>query len=293
MEQIAVIGSGTMGHGIAQVAAMAGLRVRLHDVDEGRLNAARAQIDTSLKRLVRSGKLADDAPVEVATRIETTTELARAVDGAEAVIEAVPEALDLKHELFRQLDALCPPETVLATNTSQLSITEIAASTTRPERTIGLHFFNPPVVMRLVEVIRGIRTSDLTLERGLELVRRLGKESVVCNRDAAGFITTRALAALRLECLRVYEEGIASIEDIDKAIRLGLNHPMGPFELTDLVGLDVALNNSRNLEQVYGDRFRPPQSLSLRVAAGRLGRKSGAGWYDYTPEGDKQPSTSD
>ncbi len=290
MEQIAVIGSGTMGHGIAQVGAMAGLRVKLQDVDESRLSAARAQIHTSLARLVRSGKLPDGAPVGIVARIETTTELARAVDGAEVVIEAVPEVLDLKNELFRQLDALCPPETVLATNTSQLSITEIAAPTTRPERTIGLHFFNPPVVMRLVEVIRGIRTSDVTLERGLELVRRLGKESVVCNRDAAGFITTRALAALRLECLRVYEEGIASIEDIDKAIRLGLSHPMGPFELTDLVGLDVALNNSRNLEQVYGERFKPPQSLSLHVAAGRLGRKSGAGWYDYPAEGDTPPA---
>ena len=288
MERVAVIGSGTMGHGIAQVAAMAGLRVGLQDVDAGRLDAARAQIDKSLERLVRSGKLADGGPAVVTARIATTTELSRAVDGADVVIEAVPEVLDLKHDVFRRLDELCPAETVLATNTSQLSITEIAAPTARPERTIGLHFFNPPVVMRLVEVVRGIRTSDATLTRGLELVRRLGKESVVCNRDAAGFITTRALAALRLECLRLYEEGIASIEDIDKAIRLGLNHPMGPFELTDLVGLDVALNNSRNLERVYGERFRPPQSLALHVAAGRLGRKSGAGWYDYTPEGEKQ-----
>ena len=288
MERVAVIGSGTMGHGIAQVAALAGLRVGLHDVDEGRLDAALGRVRNSLDRLVRSGKLDEGAALVVIERIETTADLAHAVDGADVVIEAVPEVLELKHEVFRRLDELCPAETVLATNTSQLSITEIGSATEHPERTVGLHFFNPPVVMRLVEVVRGLRTSDETLARGLELVDRLGKESVVCNRDAAGFITTRALAALRLECLRIYEEGIASIADIDKAIRLGLNHPMGPFELTDFNGLDVALNNSRNLERVYGERFRPPQSLALHVAAGRLGRKAGAGWYDYTPEGEKQ-----
>jgi len=287
MERIAVIGSGTMGHGIAQVAAMNGLRVGLYDIEEGRLVAALGQVRSSLDRLARSGKLDETGTAEALGRIETTTELASAVDGAEVVIEAVPEVLELKHQVFRQLDATCPAETVLATNTSQLSITEIAAVTAYPERTLGLHFFNPPVLMRLVEVVRGLRTSDVTLGRGLELVGQLGKESVVCQRDAAGFITTRALAALRLECLRIYEEGIASIADIDKAIRLGLNHPMGPFELTDLVGLDVALNNSRNLEQVYGERFRPPQSLALHVAAGRLGRKTGAGWYDYSPEGER------
>ena len=288
MERVAVIGSGTMGHGIAQVAAMARLRVGLHDVDEGRLEAARGRIRSSLDRLVRSGKLAADAADGVAGRVETSTELERVVEGAAVVVEAVPEVLDLKHEVFRQLDELCPEGTILATNTSQLSITEIAAATNRPERTIGLHFFNPPVLMRLVEVVRGLRTSDATLARGLEFVGLIGKESVVCTRDAAGFITTRALAALRSECIRIYEEGIASIEDIDKAIRLGLNHPMGPFELTDFNGLDVALNNSRNLERVYGDRFRPPQSLALHVAAGRLGRKSGAGWYDYPADGDKK-----
>ena len=283
MERIAVIGSGTMGHGIAQVAAMAGLRVGLHDVEQGRLDAALGRVRDSLGRLVRSGKLAGgaDAAEQVVGRVDATTDLGQAVDGAAVVIEAVPEVLELKHGVFGELDRRCPSETVLATNTSQLSITEIAAVTTRPERTLGLHFFNPPVLMRLVEVVRGLRTSDETLARGLELVGRLGKEHVVCNRDAAGFITTRALAALRLECVRIYEEGIASIEDIDKAIRLGLNHPMGPFELTDFNGLDVALNNSRNLADVYGERFRPPQSLALRVSAGRLGRKSGAGWYDY------------
>ena len=283
MERIAVIGSGTMGHGIAQVAAMAGLRVGLHDVEQSRLDVALGRVRDSLGRLVRSGKLdgGADAAEQAVSRLDATTDLGQAVDRAAVVIEAVPEVLELKHGVFGELDRRCPPETVLATNTSQLSITEIAAVTERPERILGLHFFNPPVLMRLVEVVRGLRTSDETLAHGLELVGRLGKEYVVCNRDAAGFITTRALAALRLECVRIYEEGIASIEDIDKAIRLGLNHPMGPFELTDFNGLDVALNNSRNLADVYGERFRPPQSLALQVSAGRLGRKSGAGWYDY------------
>ena len=286
MQRVAVIGSGTMGHGIAQVAAMAGLRVGLHDVDQPRLDSALDRVRQSLDRLAKSGKLSAE-PDSVMQGIETTTDLAQAVQGADLVIEAVPEVLDLKHEVFRQLDQLCPGETVLATNTSQLPITEIASATTTPERVIGLHFFNPPILMRLVEVIRGLLTSDATLARAVELVQTIGKEPVVCNRDTAGFIVTRALAAFRLECTRIYEEGVASIPDIDKAIRLGLNHPMGPFELTDFNGLDIALNGSRNMERVYGERFRPPQSLQLHVAAGRLGRKTGAGWYDYTPEGEK------
>ncbi len=288
---VTVVGAGTMGHGIAQACAMAGIATRLVDVDEDRLERAHGAIRDSLVRFVRSGRMTAAASTEALERVEGRVDLATAAADADVVIEAVPEDFALKQELFARLVTVTRPGTVLATNTSQFSVTAIAAGTDRPEDVIATHFFNPPVLMRLVEIARGLRTSDRTLDTTLSLVRRLGKEAAVCRRDAPGFITSRALAALRLECIRIYEEGIASIEDIDRAMRLGLNHPMGPFELNDYNGLDVGLAVAESLRAAYGERFTPPQSLVSRVRAGMLGRKTGQGWYDHR-SGPPRPTES-
>ena len=281
IRSVAVVGAGTMGHGIAQACAMAGLRVRLVDVDGEHLDRGVSGMRSSLERLVRSARLTQAEADAVLPRVDVTTDFEAAVAGVEVAIEAVPEVLDLKLAVFRRLSSAADPGTVLTTNTSQFSATRIAAVTDRPEDVIATHFFNPPVLMRLVEVARGVRTSDRTLAVTLELVRRLRKEAAVCRRDSVGFITSRALAAFRLECMRIYEEGIASIEDIDRAIKLGLNHPMGPFELNDYNGLDIGLAVASALRDAYGERFTPPQSLIARVEAGMLGRKTGMGWYDH------------
>ena len=223
---------------------------------------------------------ASDA-AEILERMQWVTELDEALSGADAAVEAVPEILELKRKVFADLDERAGESVLLATNTSQLSITAIASATKHPERVVGMHFFNPPVMMRLVEIIRGTRTSDEMLQSTVEFADQLGKESIVCQRDTPGFITTRAIMALRLECIRIFEEGIASMEDLDKAMRLAFNHPMGQFELNDYNGLDIALQGARNLREAYGERFAPPPSLVARVAAGQLGRKTGSGWYEY------------
>jgi 3-hydroxybutyryl-CoA dehydrogenase len=281
LRSIAVIGAGTMGHGIAECCAIAGLTVSLMDVDDRLVDQGLSKIKTSLARFVKAGKLTEEDAASAVTRIRPTTDLEAAVDGVEIVVEAVPEILDLKRQVFRRLVAATTAGTVLATNTTQFTVTSIAAATERPEDVIVAHFFNPPVLMKLVEIVRGSRTSDHCVNVTLELTRRLGKEAALCKRDTVGFITSRAASALRLECIRIYEEGIASIEDIDRAMRLGFNHPMGPFELNDYNGLDVSLQSAEGLREAYGDRFAPPQSLVARVKAGMLGRKTGAGWYDY------------
>ncbi len=285
IKTVAVIGAGTMGNGIAQSCATAGLAVGLVDTEERFLQRGLDNVKASLARFVRSQKLSQEAADAALARIRPTTVLREAVANVDVVIEVVPELLELKQTVFRQVAEAAKPGTILATNTSQLSITAIASAIDRPEDVVGTHFFNPAVLMRLVEVVRGLRTSERTLEVALELTRRLGKEAVVCKRDTVGFITTRAATALRLECVRMYEEGVASIEDIDRAMRLGFNHPMGPFELNDFNGLDVGMNNALSLRDAYGERFAPPQSLTARVRAKWLGRKTGAGWYDYS--GDK------
>ena len=284
LRRVAVIGAGTMGHGLAEIAALAGLETSLVDTEQRFLDRGLANIRTSIDRLVASNKVARGDADAAHARIRPSTDLDSAVAGADAVIEAVPEDLELKRETFRKLSAATRAGVVLATNTSQFPITRIAEASSRPEDVIGMHFFNPPVLMKLVEVIRGARTSDRTLDVALALAERLGKDAAVCRRDTVGFITSRAIAALRLECVRIYEEGIASIEDIDKAMRLGFNHPMGPFQLNDYNGLDISLAATRSLHQAYGDRFAPPKSMVARVEAGKLGRKTGAGWYDYSGE---------
>jgi len=282
VRSVAVVGAGTMGNGIAQACSMAGLEVAMVDMQESFLQRGLDNVKTSLARFVKSQKLTQEQADAVVKRIRTTTSLADAVKDADIVIEVVPEKLDLKQSVFREIAQHAKADAVLCTNTSQLSITAIASAIDRPQDVIGTHFFNPPVMMKLVEVVRGLKTSDRALEVALELAKKLGKEAAVCKRDTVGFITTRAIAALRLECVRMYEEGIASMEDIDKAMRLGFNHPMGQFELTDFNGLDVALFNTLSLKDAYGERFNPPQSLVARVRAGQLGRKTGSGWYDYS-----------
>lgn len=289
LRSIAVIGAGTMGHGIAECCVLADLSVSLVDTEDQLVEQGVARIETSLARFVKAGKLTKENASAALARIRQTTDLESAVEGVDIVVEAVPEFLELKQEVFRRLVAATTAGTVLATNTTQFTATSIAAATERPEDVIVTHFFNPPVLMQLVEIVRGIKTSDHCVEVTLELTRRLGKEAALCKRDTVGFITSRAAAALRLECMRIYEEGIASIEDIDRAMRLGFNHPMGPFELNDYNGLDVSLQAAIGLREAYGERFAPPQSLVARVKAGMLGRKTGAGWYDYSD--DKRKAT--
>lgn len=280
ISRIAVIGAGLMGSGIAQVAAQSGFNVWIRDVDKSILQNAIASVEKSLGRFVKGGKIAESDVPAIMGRICPTTSLEEAASSADYVIEAVTENLDLKKKVFADLDSVCPSHTILATNTSQLSVTVIASATKRPAQVIGTHWFSPPAMMRLIEVAKGMQTSQETLDTTLALARRMGKETVVC-KDSRGFITSRAFGAFICECLRILEEGIASPEDIDKAIKLGFNHPMGPFELMDFGGLDVAFNATSGLEEAFGPRFKPPQTLRILVNAGYLGPKTGRGFYAY------------
>ena len=266
IERVSVVGAGTMGGGIAALLLLNGLEVHLFDSSEGALERAQKRV----------AKRNDEKALE---RLSVTSKLEE-VAQADYVIEAVPEKLDLKRTLFAQLDEAAPAHTILATNTSELSVTAIAAATKRPEKVIGMHWFNPPERMSLIEIVRAVQTSDETLAATQALSERCGKTTVVV-RDRQGFVTTRALAALLTEAMRMFEEGVASPEDIDTAIKLGLNHPMGPLELADYVGLDTMLFISESMTEGVGERFRPIQGLRKLVEAGRLGRKSGHGFYKY------------
>jgi 3-hydroxybutyryl-CoA dehydrogenase len=286
--RVAVIGAGTMGSGIAQLASMAGHDTSLVDVSDEQLARARESIASSLRRFVKKETLSPAEADAVSQRIVTTGALRDAVTDADVVIESVIEVLDVKRHVFLDVAAAAPERALLATNTSQLSITSIAAAI--PEhagRLVGLHFFNPPVLMRLVEVVAGLGSTEEAIDRAVAFSAGLGKETVVCRKDSPGFLTSRISALVRLECLRMLEEGVASAEDIDKALKLGFNWPMGPLELGDFNGLDTYLHILSSLEQTLGDRFKPTVTLRNLVAAGRLGRKTGAGIYDYDEAGNR------
>ena len=279
---LVVLGAGIMGNGIGQIAAMAGHDVVIRDVSRQQLDRAAATIDTSLARFVRKGTL-DAAGADTArSRITLTSQIA-AAEGADVIIEAVPERIDLKQRVLAEVIPVAAADALIGTNTSQLSITAVGSELTDEEnrRLIGIHFFNPAVIMRLVELVRGEATTDETVQRARSFAEGIGKEVVVCERDSPGFITTRAYAALRGECLRMLDEGLATAEDIDRALRLGFNFPMGPLELADFNGLDTVLSVFDNLTAAHGERFREPGILRALVDQGRLGRKSGAGIYDY------------
>jgi len=279
--RIAVVGAGTMGNGIAHVAAQFGKRVVLVDVNPDALTNARATIAKNLDRQIKKGTLDEASKSAALARIEQSTDLASAVHGCGVVIEAVPEVASLKYSVVEAIDRAADADTIIATNTSSISITEIAARTRRPDRVIGMHFMNPVPVMELVEVIRGLATSDATTQAVMQLSTELGKTAVEVN-DFPGFVSNRVLMPMINEAIFALMEGVARPEAIDTVMKLGMNHPMGPLELADLIGLDTCLNILEVLHRDLGDdRYRPCPLLRKHVAAGWLGRKSRRGFYTY------------
>ncbi len=278
----AVLGSGTMGHGIAQVLAACGVATRVYDVSTELLQRARARIAENLSKGVEKGKLTPAEREATLGRITAETDLATAIDGVDVVIEAVPERLELKRELFERLGAALGPDVLLATNTSSLPITRIAQAARHAERVTGMHFFNPVHVMKLVEVVAAEQSSAAAVQLSLDLARRMGKDPIRVQ-DSPGFASSRLGLVIGLEAIRMVEAGVASAEDIDKAMTLGYGFPMGPLRLTDLVGLDVRLAIAEFLAQELGAHFAPPQLLRDKVARGELGKKSGRGFYEWAP----------
>jgi 3-hydroxybutyryl-CoA dehydrogenase len=278
--RVGVLGCGLMGSGIAEVCARCGFETVVREIEPAALEHGLERIGRSLEGAVARGKLSEPARAEALSRLHGTTELAD-LAACDLIVEAIVERLDAKREALSALDALCGPATVFASNTSSLTIVDIAMGSGRPDRCVGLHFFNPVPVMKLVEVVRTLLTSESTLALAHEFVRALGKDPIDC-RDASGFIVNRLLVPYLLDAIRAHEEGLGSIADIDKGMRLGCGHPMGPFELLDFVGLDTTLLIADIMFEEFRERrFAPPPSLKRMVAAGRLGRKSGHGFYDY------------
>ena len=283
IESIAVIGAGTMGHGIAQVAAASGFRVLLSDVDLDALARGVQSIEKNLAKGIQLGKLTEDDRDRTLQHIRGTTKLEECA-AADLIIEAAPEKLELKQSILRQLDSATEHAFLFATNTSSLSITEIARVAKRPESVVGMHFFNPVHIMRLVEIVVGERTSAETVETVKAVGARMRKEPIVV-KDVPGFASSRLGVALGLEAMRMLEQGVASARDIDTAMELGYNHPMGPLKLTDLVGLDVRLSIAEYLYSELGsETFRPPEVLRRMVSEGKLGKKTGEGFYDWSKE---------
>ncbi|HEY2955136.1 MAG TPA: 3-hydroxyacyl-CoA dehydrogenase [Candidatus Eisenbacteria bacterium] len=277
---IAVLGAGIMGRGIAYASAVGGYRTVLQDLDGAALEKAMAEISATLEKGVALGKLDGQTAAAAHKRISAARGLEEAVREADLVIEAVPEKIDLKLEIFGKLDRCAPGHAVLASNTSSLSITEMAAATGRGPQVVGMHFFNPVPRMKLLEVVRALETSDGAIATACEVGRAMGKECVVV-RESPGFVTSRINAMIGNEAFYMLQEGVASASDIDRALKLGLNHPMGPFELVDLVGLDTRLSILRYLHRTLGEKYRPCPLIEQYVAAGRLGRKTGRGVYEY------------
>lgn len=281
VETIGVVGAGSMGTGIANLAAMNGFDVILTDINEEHLERAVTQMDKFMGKSVEREKMTEQEKTEALNKVKTTTKLEDLKD-VQVVIEAVVENMDLKKSIFEQLDNIVDDSAILATNTSSLSITEIAAATKNPERVVGMHFFNPAQLMKLVEIIRGFNTSDETVEKMKALSERLNKVHVEVKKDSPGFIVNRIMIPQFIEAIRLLEEGVASAEDIDKAVKFGLNYPMGPFELQDYAGVDIGYYVMEYFADEFDDpRFAPPLYLKQMMRAGRHGRKSGAGFYDY------------
>ncbi|MFJ4437221.1 3-hydroxyacyl-CoA dehydrogenase family protein [Streptomyces sp. NPDC088923] len=280
-KKLVVVGAGLMGSGIAQVAAQAGWEVALRDVTDQALTRGTDAIKASYERFVSKGKLAADDAEAALARITTTTDLDVAAE-AGIVVEAVFEKLDVKHEIFRTLDGIVKDETVLASNTSAIPITKIAAVTSRPERVVGTHFFSPVPMMALCELVRGYKTSDETLARAREFAESVGKTCIVVNRDVAGFVTTRLITALVVEAAKLEESGVASAEDIDLACKLGFGHAMGPLATADLTGVDILLHAADNIyTESQDEKFAAPEQMRRMVDAGDIGRKSGQGFYEH------------
>jgi 3-hydroxybutyryl-CoA dehydrogenase len=282
IKKIGVIGAGTMGNGIAQVAAQIGCEVVMRDIEDKFVERGMNSIDRFLSKSVEKGKLDAKEKDAILGRIKGTTDMSHIKD-MDFVIEVVLEDLELKKSVFRELDEMCRPEVVLASNTSSMSITEIAAVTKRPDKVCGMHFFNPVPLMRLVEVIRGYATSDETIKVATDLAKKMGKTTVEVKKDSPGFIVNRIMMPHMLEAIKIVEEGIASIEDVDTAVKNGLNYPMGPFELMDLTGVDICYFVSEYLYKELNkeSKWVSPNLLKTMIRAGKLGRKTAAGWYDY------------
>jgi 3-hydroxybutyryl-CoA dehydrogenase len=280
IDRVTVLGAGTMGHGIAHAAIAAGYDTRMYDVSEAAVTRGRDAIEQIVARGVELGKVPSGDAAAMLRRLSQTTSLAEALQDAQLVIEAVPERIDLKLALFADIDRLAPAGAIVGSNTSGLSITELAGSLKDPSRVAGMHFFNPVHKMKLVEIVRALESAPATLEAIEQVSRRMGKETVLV-RESPGFITSRVNASIGNEAFYMLMEGVASARDIDKALKLGLNHPMGPFELVDLVGLDIRLSILEYLHRTMGEKYRPCPLLAQYVKAGRLGRKVGRGVYEY------------
>lgn len=290
MRNLVVVGSGVMGRGIAYVSAVGGYRTTLVDIKEEQLLHAEREIAGYLQKGIERQKLTADQYEEARGNLHYSTNLSIAVSDADFVIEAVPEDRELKRSVFQVLDAHAPESCCFATNTSTMSPTEIGSYTKRPHKVIAMHFFNPVHKMPLIEIIKGLETDEETVEAVREAARGMGKETVIIN-EFPGFVTSRISALVGNEAFFMLQEGLGTPEDIDKAIKLGLNYPMGPFELGDLVGLDTRLNNLKYLHEKLGDKYRPAPLLEQYVKAGRLGRKTGRGVYEYSVEKEKEKST--
>lgn len=287
IENVLIVGSGLMGSGIAQVCAQAGIHAFLADVNHDILKKALKNIAWSVSKLIEKGKVA--GPLEtIMARIRTGTDLANALP-VDLAIEAVFEKPDLKQDIFRKLDEICSPETVLASNTSAIPVTELASVTRRPEKTLGLHFFNPVPMMEVVEVIKGVRTSEETMQAGIDFVRKIGKGAIRVESDVPGFLLNRINLVGYVEAIRLLEQGIGTVSDIDRGVRLAFGRRMGPFETGDLVGLDVSYGALTAIYEESKDmRFYPPQLLRRKVKVGELGRKTGRGWYEYNEDGTRK-----
>ncbi|MBC8420213.1 MAG: 3-hydroxybutyryl-CoA dehydrogenase [Proteobacteria bacterium] len=283
IKKIGVVGAGAMGNGIAQMAAQIGCEVVMRDIKDEFVQRGIKSIDRFLARSVEKGKMEAAEKDAILGRIKGTTDLSLLKD-VDFVIEAVIENLELKRSVFRELDELCSPEVILASNTSSMSLTEIAAATKRPEKVCGMHFFNPAPLMRLVEIIRGYSTNDETVKTTTELAKKMGKVTVEVKKDSPGFIVNRIMIPHMLEAIKIVEEGIASIEDVDTAVKNGLNYPMGPFELMDLTGIDIAYFVAEYFYKELNkeSKWVSPNLLKTMIRANKLGRKTGGGWYEYS-----------